>query len=115
MDGNFGPKMKATVLYLHHQGRMTQPLLKDLLNECEIDISFWHYLLDRIQGDQAIPPLSVLDLISHEQLSSTSSAQSDHRCHSVVFRATLERKIHLIGVKFSRKKRNVVGFAVELA
>ena len=31
--------MKATVPYPHHHGRMTQPLLKDLLNECGIDSS----------------------------------------------------------------------------
>jgi hypothetical protein len=39
VDGHFGPQVKATVLYLHHHGRMTQPLLKDLLNECGIDLS----------------------------------------------------------------------------
>ena len=39
VDGHFGPQVKATLLYLHHHGRMTQPLLKDLLNECGIDIS----------------------------------------------------------------------------
>jgi hypothetical protein len=37
--GHFGPKVKATLLYLHHHGRMTQPLLKDMLNECGIDLS----------------------------------------------------------------------------
>lgn len=39
VDGHFGPKVKATLLYLHHHGRMTQPLLKEMLNECGIDIS----------------------------------------------------------------------------
>ena len=39
VDGHFGPKLKATLLYLHHHGRMTQPLLKDMLNEWGIDIS----------------------------------------------------------------------------
>lgn len=39
VDGHFGSKVKATVLYLHHHGRMTQPLLKEMLNECGIDIS----------------------------------------------------------------------------
>lgn len=39
VDGHFGPKLKATLLYLHHHGRLTQPLLKEMLNECGIDIS----------------------------------------------------------------------------
>ena len=39
VDGHFGPKLKATLLYLHHHGRMTQPLLKEMLNECGLDIS----------------------------------------------------------------------------
>ncbi len=39
VDGHFGPQVKATLLYLHHHGRMTQPLLKDMLNERGIDIS----------------------------------------------------------------------------
>jgi hypothetical protein len=39
VDGHYGPRLKATVLYLHHQGRMTQPLLREMLGEFEIDIS----------------------------------------------------------------------------
>ena len=39
VDGHFGPRLKATVLYLHHHGRMTQPLLKEMLGELGIDIS----------------------------------------------------------------------------
>lgn len=39
VEGHFGPKVKATLLYLHHHGRMTQPLLKEMRNECGIDIA----------------------------------------------------------------------------
>ena len=39
VDGHYGPPVKATVLYPHHHGRMTQPLLKEMLNECGIDIA----------------------------------------------------------------------------
>ena len=38
-DGPFGPQVKATLPYPHHQGRTTQPLLQDLRNECGIDLS----------------------------------------------------------------------------
>jgi hypothetical protein len=39
VQGHFGPRLKAALLYLHPHGRMTQPLLKDRLGECGIDIS----------------------------------------------------------------------------
>jgi hypothetical protein len=39
VQGHFGPRLKAAVLYLHHHGRMTQPLLREMLGECGIDIS----------------------------------------------------------------------------
>jgi len=39
VDGHYGPKLKATVLYLHPHGRMTQLLVKEMLNEYGIDIS----------------------------------------------------------------------------
>lgn len=39
VQGHFGPQLKAALLYLHHHGRMTQPLLKEMLGEIEIDIS----------------------------------------------------------------------------
>ena len=39
VDGHFGPQRKATRLYWHHHGRLTPPLLKEMLNDCGIDIS----------------------------------------------------------------------------
>ena len=39
VPGHLGPRLKATWLYLHHHGRMTQPLLREMLGECGIDIS----------------------------------------------------------------------------
>jgi hypothetical protein len=39
VDGHHGPKLKAALLYLRHHGRMTQPLLREMLGECGIDIS----------------------------------------------------------------------------
>ena len=39
VQGHFGPRLKAAVLYLHHHGRMTQPLLGEMLGECGVDIS----------------------------------------------------------------------------
>ena len=39
VDGPVGPKVKATLLYLHPHGRLTPPVLKDRLNEGGIDRS----------------------------------------------------------------------------
>lgn len=39
VDGPFGPQRKATRLYLHPHGRLTPPLLKEMLNEGGIDLS----------------------------------------------------------------------------
>jgi hypothetical protein len=39
VDGHYGPRLKAMTLYLHHHGRMTQPLLQEMLHECGIEIS----------------------------------------------------------------------------
>lgn len=39
VNGHYGPRLRATVLYLHHHGRMTQPLLRELLSEFGIDLS----------------------------------------------------------------------------
>ena len=39
VGGHFGPRLKATALYLQHHGRMTQPLLKEMLCELAVDIS----------------------------------------------------------------------------
>jgi hypothetical protein len=39
VDGHFGPEVKATLPYLHHHGRRTQPVWKDLPNACGIAIS----------------------------------------------------------------------------
>ncbi|BBL75500.1 hypothetical protein MishRS11D_25980 [Methylomagnum ishizawai] len=39
VDGHYGPRLRATALYLHHHGRMTQPLLREMLVEFGIDLS----------------------------------------------------------------------------
>lgn len=39
VQGHYGPRLQAALLYLHHHGRMTQPLLREMLLECRIDIS----------------------------------------------------------------------------
>ena len=42
-------------------GRQCRDTFLSLKKTCrKLGLSFWHYLLDRIQGDQAIPPLPVL-------------------------------------------------------
>lgn len=39
VDGHYGPRLRATALYLHHHGRITQPLLREMLVEFGIDLS----------------------------------------------------------------------------
>jgi hypothetical protein len=39
VHGHYGAQLRATVLYLHHHGRVTQPLLLEMLQEWGIDIS----------------------------------------------------------------------------
>jgi len=39
VNGHYGPRLKATVVYLHHHGRVTQPLLREMLGEFGIDLS----------------------------------------------------------------------------
>lgn len=39
VDGHYGPRLRATALYLHHHGRMTQPLLREMFGEFGIDLS----------------------------------------------------------------------------
>lgn len=37
VDGHYGPRLRATALYLHHHGRMAQPLLREMLAEFGIE------------------------------------------------------------------------------
>jgi len=39
VQGHFGPKLRAYVLYQHHHNQVTQPLLREELNEFGIEIS----------------------------------------------------------------------------
>ena len=39
VNGHFGPHLQATIQYLHHHGRIPQPLLREMLLEWGVDIS----------------------------------------------------------------------------
>lgn len=39
VSSHYGPRLKAAVVYLYHHGRVTQPLLREMLGEFGIDLS----------------------------------------------------------------------------
>ena len=56
-----GIRKKISVGTRSDLGRQCRDTFLSLKKTCrKLGLSFWHYLLDRIQGDQAIPPLPVL-------------------------------------------------------